>query len=288
MRSLLPVLLAIITLTAPSRADISGVYEGSVYNPKRRVSFAVGGALTQVGTSVSGSLVVATEAGPPFADTFTVSGRVRKRKLILNGTGTSGAALAVRAKEAGAFVGTFAGRTRIRAGSKKLRGKITLELQTGSTTTTLVGSGTTTSTLIAAGTTTTSIASPGTTTTSVAPPGTTTTSVVPVTTTSSIVGQGTTTTTTPNPTTSSSTTTAPPQPTTTTSTTVPSGDLYIQNCYVCHGADARGDIGPNIRCNTNIAPTVKSGGIIMPPFNLTDPEIAAIQAYLNYLCSTGP
>ena len=43
-------------------------------------------------------------------------------------------------------------------------------------------------------------------------------------------------------------------------------NLYAGNCALCHGADARGGIGPNIRCKTSIASPVRNGKGSMPAF----------------------
>jgi ubiquinol-cytochrome c reductase cytochrome c subunit len=68
-------------------------------------------------------------------------------------------------------------------------------------------------------------------------------------------------------------------------------DLYASNCQSCHGTDARGVSGkPNIRCNAAIHDVVVSGKgtgtDAMPAFtNLSDAQIALIQAYLSQLCT---
>ncbi len=68
--------------------------------------------------------------------------------------------------------------------------------------------------------------------------------------------------------------------------------LYTQNCSACHGADARGVAGrPDIHCNKAIHDTVRNGRTgsigVMPAFaNLSDADIAAIQSFLNSLCTT--
>jgi mono/diheme cytochrome c family protein len=71
-------------------------------------------------------------------------------------------------------------------------------------------------------------------------------------------------------------------------------DLYAENCASCHGADARGlDGRPDIHCARDIADPVRNGRRAspgappgdMPAFtNLTDAEIAEIQAFLAGLC----
>jgi mono/diheme cytochrome c family protein len=70
------------------------------------------------------------------------------------------------------------------------------------------------------------------------------------------------------------------------------GDLYLDNCASCHGTDARGlDGRPDIHCSRSIHDVVRSGRSgpagDMPAFpNLTDSEIATIQAFLIGLCPT--
>lgn len=64
-------------------------------------------------------------------------------------------------------------------------------------------------------------------------------------------------------------------------------DLYSGNCAVCHGADARGGIGPNIRCKTSIAGPVRNGKGSMPAFPasvLSDADVASILSYMRGLC----
>jgi mono/diheme cytochrome c family protein len=66
-------------------------------------------------------------------------------------------------------------------------------------------------------------------------------------------------------------------------------ELYASNCASCHGADARGVGGrPDIHCSKQIAGPVRAGRGAngeMPAFpNLTDADIAAVQAFLDGLC----
>lgn len=67
-------------------------------------------------------------------------------------------------------------------------------------------------------------------------------------------------------------------------------DLFAANCASCHGPDATGLAGrPDIHCNRAIHDTVRNGRVgtigVMPAFaNLSDADIAAIQAFLNNLC----
>jgi mono/diheme cytochrome c family protein len=66
-------------------------------------------------------------------------------------------------------------------------------------------------------------------------------------------------------------------------------DVYSANCAVCHGADARGGIGPNIRCKTSIAGPVRNGKGSMPAFPasvISDADLAATLAYLQSLCAS--
>jgi mono/diheme cytochrome c family protein len=68
------------------------------------------------------------------------------------------------------------------------------------------------------------------------------------------------------------------------------GDLYLDNCASCHGADARGLNGnPDIHCSRSIHDVVRSGRKgptgEMPAFpSLTDADIGTIQALLLGLC----
>ena len=67
-------------------------------------------------------------------------------------------------------------------------------------------------------------------------------------------------------------------------------ELYASNCASCHGTDARGVGGrPDIHCSKQIAGPVRTGRGAngeMPAFpNLTDAEIAAVQAFLDGLCT---
>jgi mono/diheme cytochrome c family protein len=67
--------------------------------------------------------------------------------------------------------------------------------------------------------------------------------------------------------------------------------LYTANCASCHGPDAHGvDMKPDIHCSRAIHDIVRSGltggpAGDMPAFpNLTDTDIATLQAYLDGLC----
>jgi mono/diheme cytochrome c family protein len=61
-------------------------------------------------------------------------------------------------------------------------------------------------------------------------------------------------------------------------------DLYLENCQVCHGADAREGSGGDIR-GTSFRKLRKAVGGIeqMPEFDLTDDELNAVWAFLTSL-----
>lgn len=68
-------------------------------------------------------------------------------------------------------------------------------------------------------------------------------------------------------------------------------DLYTANCTSCHGPDARGLQGiPDVHCNRGIHDVIRAGrqggpAGDMPAFpDLSDADIALIQAYLTGLC----
>jgi mono/diheme cytochrome c family protein len=66
--------------------------------------------------------------------------------------------------------------------------------------------------------------------------------------------------------------------------------LYDGNCASCHGVDARGGIGPDIRCRQGIVGTVRNGKGGMPSLPasvLSDADVAAIEDFLTSLCSSG-
>src|SRR5262245_58651403 len=67
------------------------------------------------------------------------------------------------------------------------------------------------------------------------------------------------------------------------------GELFTANCATCHGAEAKGGIGPNITCKTDVLTTVRTGkGVTMPAFPasiLPDADVSAIQGFLAGLCS---
>jgi len=74
----------------------------------------------------------------------------------------------------------------------------------------------------------------------------------------------------------------------------PGLDLYTANCASCHGSDAHGlDGKPDIHCSRAISDIVRNGRTggprgNMPAFpNLTDADIATLQAYLDGLCPIG-
>lgn len=71
------------------------------------------------------------------------------------------------------------------------------------------------------------------------------------------------------------------------------GDPYLDNCASCHGDDGRGlEDRPDIHCNRDVAPIVRSGRVgpagEMPAFpELTAADIQAIQARLRTSCPDG-
>ena len=67
--------------------------------------------------------------------------------------------------------------------------------------------------------------------------------------------------------------------------------LYATNCSACHGAEAKGGIGPDIQCNRSIMGQVRKGGGAMRPFPpavLSNADVAAIQGFLTDLCAPPP
>src|SRR5262249_60058574 len=68
--------------------------------------------------------------------------------------------------------------------------------------------------------------------------------------------------------------------------------LFADTCAACHGADAKGDNGPNLTTlwaagatDERIAETIRRGvpGSVMPPSRASGAEIRAIVAYLKSL-----
>jgi alcohol dehydrogenase (cytochrome c) len=72
----------------------------------------------------------------------------------------------------------------------------------------------------------------------------------------------------------------------------PGAALFAETCAACHGADARGDNGPNLTTlwasgatDDRVVETIRRGvpGSVMPPSRASDAEIRAIVAYLKSL-----
>jgi len=72
----------------------------------------------------------------------------------------------------------------------------------------------------------------------------------------------------------------------------PGAKLFAETCAACHGADAKGDNGPNLTTlwasgatDDRITETIRRGvaGSVMPPSRASDAEIRAIVAYLKSL-----
>jgi alcohol dehydrogenase (cytochrome c) len=72
--------------------------------------------------------------------------------------------------------------------------------------------------------------------------------------------------------------------------------LFAERCAACHGADARGQNGPNLTTiwtsgatDERVFQTIRRGvpGSVMPPSDATDDEIRAIVAFLRTLASPG-
>ena len=64
--------------------------------------------------------------------------------------------------------------------------------------------------------------------------------------------------------------------------------LYDRSCAACHGVDARGAVGPNVRCRRGILGPVRSGKDGMPAFaaaQLSDADVAAIEDFLAGFCA---
>jgi putative heme-binding domain-containing protein len=73
------------------------------------------------------------------------------------------------------------------------------------------------------------------------------------------------------------------------------GTLFRERCADCHGAEAKGDRGPDLTrlwtseaADSRAFQTIRSGvpGSIMPPSQATDEEIRAIVAYLRSISTT--
>jgi alcohol dehydrogenase (cytochrome c) len=72
----------------------------------------------------------------------------------------------------------------------------------------------------------------------------------------------------------------------------PGAALFAETCAACHGADAKGDNGPNLTTlwasgatDDRVFQTIRRGvsGSVMPPSGATDADIRAIVAYLKSL-----
>src|SRR5689334_13091217 len=70
--------------------------------------------------------------------------------------------------------------------------------------------------------------------------------------------------------------------------------LFAETCAACHGADAKGDNGPNLTTlwaagatDDRVMQTIRGGipGTVMPPSRATDDEIRALIAYLKTLAA---
>jgi len=73
--------------------------------------------------------------------------------------------------------------------------------------------------------------------------------------------------------------------------------LFAETCAACHGADAKGDNGPNLTAlwaggaaDDRVVQTIRRGipGTVMPPSTATDEEVRAIVAYLKTLAAPPP
>ncbi|MBI4640698.1 MAG: cytochrome c [Candidatus Tectomicrobia bacterium] len=71
---------------------------------------------------------------------------------------------------------------------------------------------------------------------------------------------------------------------------IPKGEEVFQKtagnvgCQYCHGADAKGKVGPNIRGKSAKAITQALGTVLQMGFiTLTEDQIEAVAAYLKYL-----
>ena len=67
--------------------------------------------------------------------------------------------------------------------------------------------------------------------------------------------------------------------------------VFAQRCAVCHGDDARGKVGPDIRCHRSIRDAVRTGRTTaktaMPAFSdLSDADVDRLQEHLRSLCPT--
>ena len=76
---------------------------------------------------------------------------------------------------------------------------------------------------------------------------------------------------------------------------VPGARLFAESCASCHGADAKGDNGPNLTtlwasgaADDRVFETIRRGvpGSVMPASRASDAEIRAIVAYLKSLAPT--
>src|SRR5262245_31599824 len=70
--------------------------------------------------------------------------------------------------------------------------------------------------------------------------------------------------------------------------------LFAETCAACHGADAKGDNGPNLTVlwasgatDERVFETIRRGvpGSVMPPSRASDDEIRALVAYLKSLAA---
>jgi hypothetical protein len=128
-RRLLPAIAAAVTLVVaaalPARADVTGDYDGQLTGKTGTASLAV--VLTQSGTSLlgQGDLVSGDAA---LDGIYVFSGKAtgkKKIKVKLTGSGSTvpGAKVTFQGKLSGT---TIAGKVKVKSGSSKLNGKLTL------------------------------------------------------------------------------------------------------------------------------------------------------------------
>lgn len=130
IRILVPLAILVVSSVRPTRADVTGDYDGTISGKKMPQPVSVSATFTPAGKTVTGTIALPADVAT-FGGEYLVQGKVTPKRIkVSGGGGHGGAFLRWQAKIVG---GTLQGKVRLKGAISKLNGTLALTLNTSTT-----------------------------------------------------------------------------------------------------------------------------------------------------------